>query len=64
MQVAGVVFVRLRAPALDRVRQLFPVRAEVAGQRFEECKPLGFVEIVVAVKHLARHRGAGGLAPA
>ena len=44
--------------------KLFPVRTEVAGQRCEECKPLGFVEMAVAVEHLARHRGAGGLAPA
>ena len=52
------------APALDRLRQLFAVRAEVAGQRFEERQPAGGVEIVVAVEHLARHRGAGGLAAA
>ncbi len=64
MKIAGVVIVRLRAPALDRPRQLFAVRAEVAGQRFEERKPAGGVEAVVTVEHFARHRGAGRFAPA
>ena len=64
MQVAGVIVVRLRAPGLDRLRQLFPVRTVIAGQRFEEGKPAGLVEVVIAVEHLARHRGAGGFAPA
>ena len=36
MQVAGVIVVRLRAPGLDRLGQLFPVRTVIAGQRFEE----------------------------
>ena len=64
MKVAGVAVVRLRAPALDRLRQLFAVGAVVAGQRFEERQPAGGVEIVVAVEHVARHRGAGSFAAA
>jgi len=36
MQVAGVIVVRLRAPGLDGMGKLFPVRAVLAGQRFEE----------------------------
>ena len=64
MQVAGVFVVRLRAPALDRLRELFPVRTEVAGQGLEEGQPFGVVEMVITVENLARHRGAGGLAPA
>ena len=50
--------------ALDRLRQLFAVRTEIARQRFEEGQPAGGVEVVVAVEHLARHRGAGGFAAA
>ena len=64
MQVAGVVVARLRAPGLDRLRKLFPVRAVFAGQRLEEGQPPGLVEVMIAVEHLARHRGAGGLAAA
>ena len=45
-------------------RKLFAVRTEVAGQGFEEGQPLGLVEMVIAVENLARHRGAGGFAPA
>ena len=36
MQVAGVIVVRLRAPGLDGMGKLFPVRTVMAGQRFEE----------------------------
>ena len=61
---AGIAVVRLAAPALDRLRQFFAVGAEVPRQRFEEGKPAGGVEVVVAVEHVARHRGAGGFAPA
>ncbi len=64
MQVAGVVVARLRPPGLDGLRQLLPVRAVVAGQRLEERKPAGGVEVMIAVENLARHRGAGGLAAA
>ena len=64
VKVAGVAVVRLAAPVLDRLRQLFAVGAEVAGQRFEKGQPAGGVEVVVAVKHVARHRGAGRFAAA
>ena len=64
MQIAGVVVAGLRAPGLDRLRQLFAVRTVIARQRLEECQPAGVVEVVIAVEHLARHRGAGGLAAA
>ena len=64
MQLAGVGIIGLRAPALDRLRKPFPVRTEMARQRFEELKPAGFVEVTVMVEHLARHRGAGGFAAA
>src|SRR5258708_6883613 len=42
----------------------FPVRTVVAHQGFKERKAAGVVEVPVAVEHLARHRGAGGFAPA
>jgi hypothetical protein len=64
VKIAGVVVARLGAPALDGLRQLFAVRTVVAGQRFEEGELAGGVEVVVAVEHLARHRGARSLAPA
>ena len=64
MQAAGVIVVRQRAPALDRLRQPFPVRTEMADQGFEERKPLRLVELAIAVENLARHRGARGFAPA
>ena len=64
MQVAGVLVARLRAPVLDRFGELFAVRTEIAGQGVEEGEPFGVVELVIAVENLARHRGAGGLAPA
>jgi hypothetical protein len=63
MQVAGVVIVRLRPPALDRLRQPLPVRTVIAGEAVEERKPAVLVEVMVAIEHLARHRGAGGFAP-
>ena len=52
------------APAFDRLRELFPVRTEAACQRFEECEPLGLVEMTIAVENLARYRSAGGFASA
>ena len=58
MQIAGIGVVRLRAPALDRPRKSFPVGAVVAGKRREEREPAGCVEVVVAIEHLAGHRGA------
>ncbi|MHC2253081.1 hypothetical protein ACVILK_002773 [Bradyrhizobium embrapense] len=64
MQVAGVLAVGFDAPALDRLRQPGVIGAEVARQRLEERQPPGGVEVVVAVEHFARHRGAGGLAAA
>ena len=64
MQVAGVGVIRLRAPALDGLCKLFPVRTVIARQRCEKRQPAGLVEVMVAIEHLARHRGAGGLAPA
>ena len=64
MQVAGIVIARLRAPAFDRLRQFFAVRAEVAGEGREERQPAGGVERVVAVEHVARDRNAGSLATA
>ena len=36
MQIAGVGFVRLHPPAFDRLRQLLPVRAVIAGEAFEK----------------------------
>ncbi len=64
VKVAGIAVVRLAAPAFDRLRQFFAVGAEVSRQRFEEGQPAGGVEVVVAVEHLARHRGAGRFAAA
>src|ERR1700710_1642597 len=64
MQIAGVVVARLRAPALDRLRQLFAVRAEVTGERSEERLPSGGVEFVVAIEHVAGDGDAGSLAAA
>ena len=64
MKVAGIGVVRLGAPALDRPRQFFAVGAEIPRQRLEERQPAGGVEVVVAVEHLARHRGAGSFAAA
>src|SRR5205085_11557932 len=64
MKIASVFIASPRAPALYRPGQLFPVRTEVAGQRLEECQPLGVVEMTVSVENLARYRSAGGLAPA
>src|ERR1700682_2232811 len=62
MQLAGISVVRLRAPALDRLRKPLAVRADLASQGFEEPKPARLVEMVVTVENLARHRGTGGLA--
>ena len=62
VEIAGVSVGRLCAPSLDRLGQLFPVRTEVPGQGFEECKPAGLIETTVMVQNLARHRRAGGLA--
>ena len=45
MQVAGVIVAWLRTPGLDCLRQLFPVRTEVAGKRFEESESSGVVEL-------------------
>ena len=64
MQVAGVVIARLRAPGFDRLRKAFAVRTKIAGQGLEERQPAGGIQIMVAVEHLARHRGAGGFAAA
>ncbi|MGY3587241.1 hypothetical protein ACVIF9_005918 [Bradyrhizobium sp. USDA 4350] len=68
MQVAGVaaigLVIRLGAPALDRLRQSGVIGAEIAGQRLEERQAAGGIEVVVAVEHFARHRGAGGFAAA
>src|SRR2546423_8270414 len=64
MKMAGVFIASLRTPALYRPGELFPVRTEVAGQCLEECPPLGVVEMTVSVENLARHRSAGGFAPA
>ncbi len=64
VKIAGIAVVRLAAPALDRLRQFFAVGAEIPGQRFEEGHPAGGIEVVVAVQHLTRHRGAGCLATA
>ena len=64
MQLAAVAVAGLRAPGLDRLGDLFAVRTEIADQRLEERPPPGGIEIVIAIEHLARHRGAGGLAPA
>ena len=64
MQVAGIGVARLRAPALDCLRQLFAIRAEVTGQCCEKRLPSGGVERVVAVEHVAGDRGAGRLAAA
>ena len=64
MQVAGIVVARLRAPALDRLRQLFAIRAKVAGKSCEELLPSGGVERLVAVEHVACDRDAGRLAAA
>ena len=64
VKIAGVSVARLRAPRLDRLGELFPVRTEVAGQGFEERKPAGPIEVAIVVENLARHRRAGGLAPA
>ncbi len=62
VEIAGVSVGRLRPPSLDRLGKFFPVRTEIAGQGFEECKPAGLIEIMVMVQDLARHRCAGGLA--
>ena len=64
MQVAGVVVARLRAPGLDRLRKLFAVGPVIPRQRREERQPPVLVEVVVAVEHVARHRGARGFAAA
>ena len=66
MQLAGstVAIAALGAPGLDRLGKPGTVGAEVAGQRLEEGKAAGSVEMVVAVEHLARHGGAGGFAAA
>ncbi len=64
MQVAGVVVARLRAPGLDGLGQPFAVRTIAAGEGFEKPQPAGLVELMIAVQHFARHRGAGGLAAA
>src|SRR6267154_121116 len=53
MQIAGIVVARLRAPTLDRLRQLFAVRAVVTGESCEERLPSGGVKRVVAVEHVA-----------
>ena len=64
MQVTGVVVARLRAPGLDRLGDLLPVGAELTGKRLEERQPPRLIELMVAVEHLARHRGTGSLAAA
>ena len=64
MQVAGVGIIRLRSPVLDRLRQSLPVRPVIAGEALEERTPACLVEVMVAIEHLARHCGAGGLAAA
>src|SRR5713101_3974103 len=43
MQVAGVFVVRLRAPALDCLCQLFPVRSVGLGEHREERQPAGLI---------------------
>src|SRR3954447_25378305 len=64
MQVASPVAGRPCAPGFDRLPQPFLVRTIVARQRLEERDAAGLVEVVIAVEHLARDRGAGGLAGA
>ena len=65
MQIAGVIvaigLARQVSIAWESLSRSGPKsRASV----FEEGKPAGGVEIVVAVEHLARHGGAGGFAAA
>ena len=64
VQIAGVRIRRLVAPGLHRLRQPLVVRAVMARQLLEECEPALGVEVVIAVKQLAGHRGAGGFAAA
>ena len=64
MQVAGVVIARLRPPGFDGLGKFGAVRTEIAGQGLEERQPSGGIQIMVAVEHLARHRGPGCLAAA
>src|SRR5437763_16681010 len=64
VKIAGLFVAPLRAPTLYRTSELFAVRTEVAGQRLEECQPLGVAEMTVSVENLARYRSAGGFAPA
>src|SRR4051794_9556529 len=56
MQIAGAVAVWPRAPGFDRLLQFFLVRPVVARQRLEERDAAGFIEVVIAVEHLARDR--------
>ena len=64
VQIAGAVAGRPRAPGFDRLLQLLLIRSIVARQRLEKRDAAGFIEIVIAVEHLARDRGAGRFAGA
>ena len=65
MQIAGIGVARLRAPALDRAATAVRGRARSRGRASAKKEAAaGRVEIVVAVEHFARHRGAGSLAAA
>src|SRR5207237_3115159 len=58
MQLTSVAVAWICAPVFDRLRDLFPVRAEVAHQRLEERAPAARVEAVIAIEHLAGYRRA------
>ena len=64
MQRARVLVGRLCAPFLDRLREPFPVRAEIAHQSLEEGAASCRIQLLVDVEHFTRHGGAGGFAAA